>query len=239
MSQRDFYAILGVPAQAEPGEIRRAYRRLVFSVHPDVGDRPDPERFRAVHEAYEIRRDSDRRRAYDIKSVTGRHPLSAEAPLRTAPIWIRDEFLTVEPSSKEVLDHVRPNFFGYQRKSGGPYRRIGIEAILEPDEARFGCRVPLKIPCHVRRRRCRGTGEWWGLCSACHGRGMTEGAKQLVLEISPGFIDGNAMKSTWATLDCWRSGLSCHEFSLSQAVDLEHRALNGTAGGEIPPSRSS
>jgi molecular chaperone DnaJ len=190
MSKRDFYAILGLPAQAGPEEIRRAYRRLVFSLHPDVGERPDPERFRAVRKAYEILSDSDRRRAYDIKSVTGRRPPSAEAPLRIAPVWIRDDFLTVEPSIEEVLDHIRQNFFGYQPKSGGPYRRFGVEAILEPEEARFGCSVPLNMPCYVTCRRCRGTGEWWGLCPACHGRGLVEGAKQLVLEIPPGSMDG-------------------------------------------------
>ena len=67
MPRRDLYGILGVPTRAAPGEIKRAYRRIAFEFHPDVGNRPDPERFREAHEAYEILNDPNQRRSYDIK----------------------------------------------------------------------------------------------------------------------------------------------------------------------------
>ena len=78
MVKRDFYAILGVPARAERAEIKRAYRRLAFSLHPDVGPNPEPERFHEVHEAYEVLSNPDQRRAYDVKFVGGSQSLSAE-----------------------------------------------------------------------------------------------------------------------------------------------------------------
>jgi hypothetical protein len=66
-------------------------------------------------------------------------------PLRPkTPVTITDDFLTLRPSIDELLDHIGLNCFGYPRKSGGPYRRLGVEAILDTDEARFGCRVPFK-----------------------------------------------------------------------------------------------
>jgi DnaJ-class molecular chaperone len=40
-------------ACAPPSEIKRAYRKLAFSLHPDVGDNPDETRFREAREAYQ------------------------------------------------------------------------------------------------------------------------------------------------------------------------------------------
>ncbi|MBV8361979.1 MAG: DnaJ domain-containing protein [Deltaproteobacteria bacterium] len=190
MPKQDLYRILGVSTQAAPGEIKRAYRRLVFTVHPDVGQRPDPERFREVHEAYMVLNDPDRRRSYDVEVAIRRRPLSAE-PLRPkAPVTVLDDFLTVRPSIEELLDHIGRNFFGYREKSSGPQHRLGMEAILDAEEARFGCRVPFRLPCYVQCDRCGGTGDWWGLCRECYGRGVVESTRELILEIPPGAKDG-------------------------------------------------
>ena len=53
MAWKDPYAILGVGRGAPLSEIKRAYRKLAFSLHPDVGDDPDETRFREAHEAYQ------------------------------------------------------------------------------------------------------------------------------------------------------------------------------------------
>lgn len=194
MPKRDLYRILGVSTQAAPGDIKRAYRQIAFAVHPDVGKRPDPDRFREVHEAYEILSDPDRRRSYDVEISIRRRPLSAE-PLRSkAPVTVLDDFMTVRPSIEELLDHVGQNFFGYREKSGGRQRRLRVEAILDAEEARFGCRVPFSVPCFVACPSCGGTGEWWGLCPSCYGRGMVESARELVLEIPPAARDGETFE---------------------------------------------
>jgi molecular chaperone DnaJ len=194
MPKRDLYRILGVSTRAAPGEIKRAYRRIVFDVHPDVGERPDAERFREAHEAYETLSNPDRRRSYDVEISIRRRPLSAE-PLRPkAPVTVLDDFLMIRPSIDEVLDQIAQNFFGYREKSGGRQRRLGMEAILDADEARFGCRVPFRVPCFVRCRSCDGAGEWWGLCPNCYGRGIVESARELILEIPPGARDGETFE---------------------------------------------
>jgi molecular chaperone DnaJ len=190
MPKRDLYRILGVSTQAAPGEIKRAYRRIAFAVHPDVGERPDPERFREVHDAYETLSDPDRRRSYDVEISIRRRPLSAE-PLRSkTPVTITDDFLTLRPSIDELLDQIGLNFFGYPRKSGGPYRRLGVEAILDADEARFGCRVPFNVPAFVTCPSCDGMSDWLGICPVCYGQGVVESSRQVVLEIPPGSRDG-------------------------------------------------
>src|ERR1700688_2899210 len=69
MAWKDPYAILGVGRGAPPSEIKRAYRKLAFSLHPDVGDDPDETRFREAHEAYQTLIQMEQRRPRRIKLV--------------------------------------------------------------------------------------------------------------------------------------------------------------------------
>src|SRR5574337_1914719 len=64
---KDYYAILGVPEQATEEELRRAYRRLALTHHPDKnpGDPKAEERFKAISEAYAVLMDQGKRRQYD------------------------------------------------------------------------------------------------------------------------------------------------------------------------------
>ena len=63
---RDPYDVLGVARDAAQEDIRRAYRRLARSHHPDVSKEPDAEtRFKDISEAYDVLRDPERRQAYD------------------------------------------------------------------------------------------------------------------------------------------------------------------------------
>ncbi len=65
-ASRDFYQILGVPRDASQDEIRRAYRKLARSHHPDINADPAAEeRFKDISEAYDILSDPQTRRRYD------------------------------------------------------------------------------------------------------------------------------------------------------------------------------
>ncbi|MGQ0657333.1 MAG: DnaJ C-terminal domain-containing protein [Chromatiales bacterium] len=66
MKFKDYYEIMGVARDASPADIKRAYRRLARKYHPDVSKERDAEaRFKEVNEAYEVLKDSEKRRAYD------------------------------------------------------------------------------------------------------------------------------------------------------------------------------
>ncbi|MFO7767713.1 MAG: molecular chaperone DnaJ [bacterium] len=67
MAKRDYYEVLGVGRDADPDEIKKAYRKLALKFHPDrnPGDREAEEKFKEATEAYEVLRDSERRAQYD------------------------------------------------------------------------------------------------------------------------------------------------------------------------------
>jgi DnaJ domain len=73
------YEVLGVPASASAEEIKRAYRRTAFDLHPDRhAAAPEAERQRLTEqmsrasEAYEVLGDPERRRRYDEHLRLGR-----------------------------------------------------------------------------------------------------------------------------------------------------------------------
>lgn len=64
---RDYYEILGVSRSATEKDIKAAYRKLARRYHPDTnkGNKDAEEKFKEVSEAYEVLRDSEKRRRYD------------------------------------------------------------------------------------------------------------------------------------------------------------------------------
>ena len=64
---RDFYQVLGVPEKASQDEIKKAYRKLAKTHHPDAnrGDEKAAERFKEIGEAYSVLSDPDKRKQYD------------------------------------------------------------------------------------------------------------------------------------------------------------------------------
>ncbi|WP_336921715.1 DnaJ C-terminal domain-containing protein [Aquipuribacter sp. SD81] len=65
--EKDFYAVLGVPKDADAAAVKKAYRRLARTHHPDAnaGDPAAERRFKDVGEAYSVLSDPEKRRQYD------------------------------------------------------------------------------------------------------------------------------------------------------------------------------
>lgn len=134
---------------------------------------------------YSVLSDEQQRRAYDREFRPRRRaaqPIQRGVPIE--PVDIPGVSATTTPSISEFLDHVAQNFFGFHRKSLGPFRHLGVEIVLSRDEARFGCRVPMQLPRYETCARCFGSGDVdWGLCPLCHGFGGVEGKATIALDI--------------------------------------------------------
>jgi len=63
---QDYYETLDVPRTASKEQIQTAYRKLARKYHPDLNKGKDAEtKFKRINEAYEVLRDSEKRKRYD------------------------------------------------------------------------------------------------------------------------------------------------------------------------------
>ena len=156
MEKRDYYEVLGVQRQASDEEIKRAYRKLALQFHPDrnPGDLDAEERFKEAAEAYEVLRDSDKRRIYDQYGFEG---LRGTAFSR---IWrFRGYFLRFR---RYFLGRFRLR----QRRVCGRRSQRGADLRYDLEigflESALGTEKELEIDVH-------------DICSACEGSGAKPG----------------------------------------------------------------
>lgn len=84
-----YYDILGVPRSATASEIKRAYRRLAVTYHPDKNPDPSAEQlFKLINEAYEVLGDPPKRSRYDVElAVPTAVPTAPPAPRHRDPAY--------------------------------------------------------------------------------------------------------------------------------------------------------
>jgi len=167
VAAHDFYATLGVPRNADDGDLKKAYRNLARTYHPDKnpGDKRAEERFKEISEAYTVLSDPDKRAHYDR---FGTAPSGGAGPDMGFSTIVEDLFESF-------------GFFGgagggnrRQRAQRGDDLRYDLEISLE--EAAEGVETKLQIPRHEACESCEGTGRDPGTmpetCSSCRGQGQ-------------------------------------------------------------------
>ena len=83
--EKDFYAVLGVPKDADAATIKKAYRKLAREMHPDhnPGDAKAEARFKDVGEAYAVLSDPEQRGQYDqLRAMAGGAAVHVGRPRR-------------------------------------------------------------------------------------------------------------------------------------------------------------
>jgi len=67
MAKRDYYEVLGVDRKADKDSIKKAYRKMAMTYHPDKnpGDKSAEEKFKEAAEAYDVLGDEQKRSRYD------------------------------------------------------------------------------------------------------------------------------------------------------------------------------
>lgn len=164
----DYYEVLGVPRDATPEQIKKAYRRLAMKYHPDVADAPDAaEKFKQIGEAYEVLHDPNKRSMYD----RGGDPMGGGFAGAGGFGF---------PGGGFDFSNLVDAMFGAQA-SRGPRSRVrrGQDALVRLNltlaEAAFGITKPLRVDTAVVCPRCNGNGSEGGgepvTCGTCHGSG--------------------------------------------------------------------
>ncbi len=177
---KDYYGILGVPRDATPEEIKRAYRRLARKYHPDVN--PDPEaaeKFKEINAAYEVLSDERKRQIVDL----GGDPLAPGGGMGPG-----DPGAGPFVGFQDIMDA----FFGAAtgaNRGPRPRTRPGADAILrlelDLEETAFGVEAPVTVDTAVLCSECRGNGAAPGTeqatCTVCGGRGHVQSVQRTFL----------------------------------------------------------
>lgn len=160
MKYKDYYAILGVPRNADLDQIKKAYRKLAHSYHPDVSKAPDAEeRFKEAAEAYATLKDTAKRAAYD---ELGHPPSGAE--FRPPPQWQQDfgqGFTPGDGSFEEMdlADLLAAMGHGAKGRSSHAVPMKGHDyesaVTISLEDAKRGCTVSLNLADAGVNARCK------------------------------------------------------------------------------------
>ena len=74
----NYYLALGLHKNAELKDIKKAYYKLSFKLHPDHNKEADPNLFADITKAYDILMDENQKLEYDKKSKWGNTGLSED-----------------------------------------------------------------------------------------------------------------------------------------------------------------
>lgn len=177
----DLYQVLGVPRNAAPADVERAYLRLARRYHPGInpGDGVSAELYRRVQDAYAVLGDPDRRRDYD----RGGAPVPV-ATVETAVAFEGFDFSSLaEGAAAATFSELFSDVFqDAARRVSSPEQGTSVDITLQLsfDDAIRGGQFPLSVARSERCSGCAGTGQVPRppmACPHCAGEGTRKWAR--------------------------------------------------------------
>lgn len=217
---KDYYEILGVPRDASEEDIRKAYRKLARTYHPDVAKDKSTaeERFKEVSEAYEVLRDPAKRKKYDALGADWKQG----AEFRPPPGWeqqfggfgrrgagtggpagfefhfggtgFSDFFESIFGSRGFGADFGRRGGFAEEAYAGRG-RDLEADIMVTMEEAMRGSTRQISLQRAVPCGRCGGMGAVDGRpCPQCHGEGQISKKETFQVRIPAGVREGQRLR---------------------------------------------
>ena len=177
--EKDYYAALGVPKDADAATIKKAYRKLARDLHPDTNPGGE-ERFKEVSEAYDVLSDDTKRREYDeARSLFGSGMRAGGYPGGGVPGFDLGDLFARAGGQAGGFGDVLGGLFGGRGGAARPRRGADVEAevTLSFLDAVRGATVPLRLTTTGPCGTCGGSGAAPGTspqtCATCAGAGVT------------------------------------------------------------------
>jgi len=175
-TKRDYYEVLGVSKGASADEIKKAFRKAAVEHHPDRGG--DEAKFKEINEAYEVLKDTDKRKRYDqfghagVGSDPGANPFGGFGGAGGQNVNFDFGDLG--------LGDIFNSFFGGQggrtqtRQARG--RDVETRVDITFEQAVFGTEVELSLNLEDTCEHCKGStvepGYELKTCDQCNGSGQ-------------------------------------------------------------------
>lgn len=165
---KDYYQLLGVPRDASPTAIRRAFQKLARRHAPDRSDGVSAE----LQAAYETLSDAERRRRYD-NELGGRDRKHQSSPLE----WS----FARRPAAGDLRRPLAPT-------------SLTAEIVLRPEEAACGTVLSLDVPVSASCDACAGTGGSLFDCERCGGEGRVVRRLPVPVHVPAGLREGSVFQ---------------------------------------------
>ncbi len=168
--KRCYYEILGVSREADPDELKSAYRKLAIKFHPDKnpGDQKAEAAFKECSEAYSVLTDPDKKSSYDRFGHDG---INGQGFGGGGFQGFDDIFSQFSDIFGEAF-----GFGGSRRGRGVAGADLRYDLAVTLEQAVFGDEIELDIPRLKSCAGCGGSGAAAGSspepCPTCRGRGQ-------------------------------------------------------------------
>jgi molecular chaperone DnaJ len=184
-TKRDYYEVLGLNRSASPDEIKKAFRKLAFELHPDRNKDPaSEEKFKEISEAYAVLSDPEKKQKYDayghagISGAYSQEDIFRGADFSGFGIDMEDILRTFFGGA--IGGGFGSGFGGFQRQRGGPQKGRDLETAVEItlEQVATGATVELNLNRLEKCSRCGGSGAEPGTsvitCPKCGGTGQMQ-----------------------------------------------------------------
>ena len=242
-TERDYYEVLGLARDADDTAIKKAFRGLARTLHPDVSDAPDAEeRFREVVEAYEVLSKPEARELYDRYGHAGLRG----GGYRPTQFDLGD--LTDIFSAFFGDDVFGAASRGRRSRGADVAAQVEIELVEAASGATRSVPFPVSLPCDV----CAGSGVEPGkqaqTCETCGGNGQVAQVSRNAfgefrrVRACPS-CSGSGLVITHPCRVCEGSGRSVEQRALEVEIppgihDGQRIRLSGEGHAGVPGARS-
>jgi molecular chaperone DnaJ len=198
VSPVDYYELLGVPKEASPDDIKKAFRRKARETHPDVNDGQHAEEtFKQINEAYEVLSDPEKRARYDrFGTADPRAAGGGYGADMGGDFFDMNDLFSVFFSGGGARGGGRPDPSG---------RDLRVQVAVTLEDAASGAAKDVTVTHPMTCATCSGSGAAVDgsaqTCSACSGTGQRRTQRRTFLGVMETQSPCDACGATGVTID--------------------------------------